>query len=123
MKAIDCHVHLNSYQVNESSNLEDRLEKLQLLMEDYSVEISIILSSYIASNQRPSVQELLQLTSKYQNLRLVGGFSIDNHTEQDFQNYKKWLRDNELIGIKIYCGYEPHFPSDQRYQKIYDLCT
>jgi uncharacterized protein len=96
MKVIDCHVHLNNYQVNEYSKLEDRLEKLQLLMDDYSVEISIILSSYIASNQRPSVLELLQLTRKYQNLRLVGGFSIDNHTKEDFQNYKRWLRENEL---------------------------
>jgi predicted TIM-barrel fold metal-dependent hydrolase len=123
MRVIDCHVHLNDYQINKYSNLEDRLEKLQQYMDEYGVEISIILSSYIASNQRPSVQELLQQTRKYQNLRLVGGFSIDNHTEEDFQNYKRWLRENALIGIKIYCGYEPHFPSDQRYQKIYDLCV
>jgi len=123
MSIIDCHVHLNHYQNKERSELETRLAELEQYMEHYRVKISIILTSYIANNQRPSVMELLPFTKKYENLRLVGGFSIDNHTEQDLENYDRWLRKNELVGIKIYCGYEPYFPSDQRYQRIYELCT
>jgi uncharacterized protein len=123
MSVIDCHVHLNSYHDNQHSKLEDRLSNLEQYMQHYSIEVSIILSSYLVNNQRPSVAKLLQLTKKNRNLRLVGGFSIDNHTEEDVQDYERWLRENELIGIKIYCGYEPYFPSDQGYQKIYDLCT
>jgi uncharacterized protein len=123
MTIIDCHVHLNSYHEAEPFKLEDKLKELQHYMDNYNVDSSIVLSSYLVTKHRPSVEKLLKSIEKYDNLELIGGYSIDNHTADDFQNYKRWLIQKKLIGIKIYCGYEPHFPSDRKYQKIYDLCV
>jgi uncharacterized protein len=55
-------------------------------------------------------------------LGVVAGFTIDNHTQEDLKNYRQWLKDDIIKGIKLYCGYEHHYPYDERYQIIYDMC-
>ena len=122
MNAIDCHVHLNLYN-NSNRSIEDSLVELLQSMNGCDIDASIIISSYEVNKDRPSTHKILEVTEKHDNLAVVGGYSVDNHTIEDFRNYRKWLLENKLKGIKIYCGYEYHFPTDKKYQKIYNLCT
>ncbi len=122
MRAIDCHVHLNSYD-DSNRSIEDRIFKLLQSMDEYDFDTSIVISSYKVNKHRPPTNKILTIAEKHENLEVVGGYSVDNHTVDDFQNYRKWLSDGKLKGIKLYCGYEHYFPTDKKYQKIYDLCT
>ena len=128
MPVIDCHVHLNNYdQINNTEkkflSLEKRLNSLIQSMHDSSIDYSIILSSYKVDVDRPSTSKIIGITKKYDNkLGVVAGFTIDNHTDEDLKNYRKWLRDGIIKGIKLYCGYEHYYPYDERYQRVYDLC-
>jgi predicted TIM-barrel fold metal-dependent hydrolase len=122
MKAIDCHVHLNSYNDSKGS-IDDSLVELLQSMDGCDIDASIVISSYKVNKDRPSTDKIIGITEKHDNLAVVGGYSIENHTIEDFRNYRKWLLENKLKGIKIYCGYEHYFPTDKKYQKIYDLCT
>ncbi|MBD0360536.1 MAG: amidohydrolase [Nitrososphaeraceae archaeon] len=127
---IDCHVHLNNYsdQISKTDkkflSLEGRLNSLIDSMHDNGIDYSIILSSYKVDVNRPSTSEIIDITKKYDNkLGVVAGFTIDNHTDEDLKNCREWLKDGVIKGIKLYCGYEHYYPSDKRYQKIYDMCT
>lgn len=121
---IDCHVHLNQYAaLKKISSLEDRVKKLLVTMASHNVDYSIILSSYVVNEQRPSTAKLIEHTKRHDNLGIVAGFSIDNHTEKDLQNYRTWIKEGLVKGLKIYSGYEPYYPYDKRYQKAYDLCV
>ena len=128
MQAIDCHVHLNNYdQINKTEkkflSLEERLNSLIRSMDDSSIDYSIILSSYKVDVDRPSTSDIIDVTKKYDNkLGVVAGFTIDNHTDEDLKNCREWLKDGIIKGIKLYCGYEHHYPSDERYQRVYDMC-
>jgi len=122
MRAIDCHVHLNSYN-DSNGSVEDKLVKLLQSMDECEIDASIVISSYKVNDDRPSTEKILRITEKHDNLAVVAGYSIDNHTMEDFRNNRKWLSENKLKGIKIYCGYEHYFPTDKKYQRIYDLCT
>lgn len=120
---IDCHVHVNQYELLQNvSSLESRLEKLQLEMISNNVDYAIILSSYKINSERPSTKKIIDAIGKYDNLGLVAGFTIDNHTDEDLSNYKTWIKDGLIKGLKIYAGYEHYYPYDQRYQKVYDTC-
>ena len=129
MQVIDCHVHLNDYdQINKSErkflSLEERLTSLIQSMHDSSIDYSIVLSSYKVDADRPSTSEIIDAANKHDNeLGVVAGFTIDNHTEEDLKNYRVWLKDGIIKGIKLYCGYEHYYPSDERYQGIYDMCV
>ena len=130
MPIIDCHVHLNNYgdQINKtvkkSLPLEQRVDSLIQSMSDNNIDYSIILSSYKVDVYRPSTSKIIDITRKYDDkLGIVAGFTIDNHTDEDLNNCRKWLRDGIIKGIKLYCGYEHYYPSDKKYQRVYDLCV
>jgi len=121
---IDCHTHLNRYATIENIPLlEDRVEKLLLEMSNHDIDYSIVLSSYKVDEQRPSTRQLIEATKKHDNIGLVAGFSIDNHTDADLKQYRKWIKNGFVKGLKIYCGYEHYYPYDKRYQKVYDTCV
>jgi uncharacterized protein len=131
MPIIDCHVHLNRYdkiesQAKEFTSHENRLDALLQSMNNNDVDFSIVISSYKVDVNRPSTSQIIDLVHKNENLRkrigIVTGFTIDNHTDEDLKQYRTWLKDRLIIGIKLYCGYEPHYPYDERYQKVYDIC-
>ena len=131
MSIIDCHVHLNIYdQINKNErkglSLQERLATLLDTMENNNIVYSILLSSYKIDLNRPSTSQLIDIINKNDNknkIGVVGGFTIDNHTKEDLKNYKQWLKDDIIKGIKLYCGYEHHYPYDERYQIVYDICV
>jgi predicted TIM-barrel fold metal-dependent hydrolase len=131
MPVIDCHVHLNRYdriksQTKKSVLLENRLDALLQSMDSNNVDYSIVISSYRVDANRPSVSQIIDVANKNENIRnrigIVAGFTIDNHTDEDLKQYRTWLKDRLIIGIKLYCGYEHYYPYDERYQKVYDTC-
>jgi predicted TIM-barrel fold metal-dependent hydrolase len=131
MSIIDCHVHLNNYdQINKNErkglSLQERLTALLDTMENNNIAYSILLSSYKIDLNRPSTSQIIDIINKNDiknKIGVVGGFTIDNHTKEDLKNYKQWLKDDIIKGIKLYCGYEHHYPYDERYQIVYDICV
>jgi predicted TIM-barrel fold metal-dependent hydrolase len=128
MLILDCHVHLNNYTEfskpeRKFVSLEERVSALLESMYYNGVDYSIILSSYKVDIDRPSTYQIINATKKHNDkLGVVAGFSIDNHTDEDLRNYRRWLKDDYIRGIKIYCGYEHYYPYDERYQRAYDIC-
>jgi len=120
---VDCHVHLNRYGNATVITLEDRLQSLLDTMGNNDVDYSLILTSYKVSSDRPSTSKIIEITKKHNNLGVVAGFSIDNHSDEDLQNCRRWLKKDLIKAIKIYPGYEHYYPYDKRYQQVYDLCV
>ncbi|GKS67874.1 4-hydroxyphenyl-beta-ketoacyl-CoA hydrolase [Nitrosarchaeum sp.] len=121
---IDCHVHVNQYElIQHISSLDDRIDELQKEMTSNNVDYAVILSSYKTNLERPSAKQIIDTIKKYDNLGVVAGFSIDNHTDEDLKNYRTWIKDGLVKGLKIYSGYEHYYPYDERYQKVYDICV
>ena len=127
---IDCHVHLNNYDgLNKTENkvlsLQERLDALLENMENNNITYSILLSSYKVDENRPSTSQLIDIVKENHYIHRIGvvaGFTIDNHTHEDLKNYRQWLKDDIIKGIKLYCGYEHYYPYDERYQVVYDMC-
>ena len=127
---IDCHVHLNNYdKINKTEkkilSIQERLNALFETMEYNNINYSLLLSSYKVDADRPSTAQIIDIVDKNDNKNKVGvvaGFTIDNHTQEDLENYKRWLKDDIIKGIKLYCGYEHHYPYDERYQIVIDMC-
>ncbi len=130
MSIIDCHIHLNIYdKINKTEekipSLQERLDALLETMENNNISYSLLLSSYKVDVNRPSTAQVIDIVDKNNSkdkLGVVAGFTIDNHTQEDLKNYRQWLKDDIIKGIKLYCGYEHHYPYDERYQIIYDMC-
>jgi uncharacterized protein len=130
MSIIDCHTHLNIYnEINKTEekilSLQERLDLLLETMENNNIVYSLLLSSYKVDVNRPSTAQIIDIVDKNgikNKIGVVAGYTIDNHTQEDLKNYRQWLKDDIIKGIKLYCGYEHHYPYDERYQIVYDMC-
>jgi uncharacterized protein len=110
-------------QIKKSNPPEERLGGLIQSMHDTSTNYSIVLSSYRVDEDRPSTSQIISATRKFDNqIGIVAGFTLDNHTCEDLRRCRRWLIEGIIKGIKLYCGYEHHYPYDERYQRIYDMC-
>lgn len=123
MKIVDCHVHLNQYEELKRLPLDERTKRLHDTMESSGIDYAIVLSSYKASEERPSTDKLIEEANKYDNIGIVAGYSIDNHDNEYLQKCRQWLKDGTIKGMKLYCGYEHYYPYDPRYSPVYDMCT
>nr|WP_196777445.1 amidohydrolase family protein [Candidatus Nitrosocosmicus hydrocola] len=104
-------------------SLKERIDALLDTMNSNNVEQAIIISSYVVNEQRPSTSEILAAIEKHENMHVVAGFSISNHDETIVEEYREYLKNGKIKGLKIYPGYEHYYPYDPKYQKVMDLCT
>ena len=120
-RIIDCHVHLNNYQFDKKQlSIEERLQSLLIQMEKNKIDHSIILSSYLIDDNRPSTSTIIDIAGKYNNIDIIAGYVVNNPKQENLNEYRKWLKDGIIKGIKLYCGYEHYYPYDKKYQVIYD---
>ena len=115
-------MHVNGYESLKNLTLKQRIESLSDTMQSNKVDYAIIISSYIVNQERPSTSEILSMVEKYENIKVVAGYSINNHTDNDVKEYIEYLKNGKIKGLKIYPGYEHYYPYDPKYQKIIDLC-
>lgn len=119
---IDCHVHINAYESLKNLSLDERIRALSDTMEANNVGQAIIISSYKINEERPSTSQILESVKNHDNIHVVAGFSINNHDDKSIEEYREYLKNGKIKGLKIYPGYEHYYPYDKKYQKLIDLC-
>ena len=117
---IDCHVHLNNY-TEEPLTLDERFTRLQEQLDKYGVDHAFVLSSYMANDKRPSVEQLIALAENEPRLHVVEGVSLYGKAPFSLDAIEERLRRRDVIALKLYPGYEYYFPSDKICQPIYEL--
>lgn len=118
---IDCHVHLNNYHEQVAVSLDASLDKLQAEMAANDVAYSLVLTSYLVSPSRPSTAEVVLAVEKLHNVGVVAGISYLNYKQRDLRELADFLGAGLVKGLKLYPGYEPFYPHDQRLKVVYEL--
>jgi len=119
----DVHTHLNNYHEEKFTTVEESLDKLQADMEANQIDYSLILTSYVVNKNRPGVKQVVEATRYLKNVGVVAGISFLNFTLNDLVEIRDYLKVGLLKGIKLYPGYEPFYPYDNRLKIIYDLAV
>lgn len=117
---IDCHVHLNRYLDAQKPSLAERISILELEMRQNRVDVAVVLSSFTSNAARPSLFEIILATKDKPHLKSVAGMSI-SHTKEDLEALRPHLKNGDIVGLKIYPGYEPFYPFDERLTGLYNL--
>ncbi len=118
---IDCHTHINHYEDESVSTLPQMLERLQREMRRNRVDIALVLTSYKVNPGRPSTRDAVAATKDLKNIFIVAGISYLNFREEDLEELRGYLREGFVRGFKLYPGYEPFYPSDERLHPVYAL--
>lgn len=118
---IDCHTHLNRYEDGQWATLPERYNALKEEMRLNGVAYSLVLSSYVVSEARPSVHEILEIAGDDPHIGVVAGISYYNYRAADLADLRSLLREGRIKGLKLYPGYEAFYVHDPRMRVVYEL--
>lgn len=120
---IDIHTHLNNYHEDRVVSIKDCLDQLQEAMHENGVDCSLVLTSYKVNEHRPSTKSVIEATRDLDNIFVVAGISYLNYKEKDLREISDYLKAGLVKGLKLYPGYEPFYPHDNRLKVVYDLAV
>jgi uncharacterized protein len=118
---IDCHTHLNRYEEGQWATLPERYRQLKSDMAENGVDYSLVLSSYVVTEERPSYKEILDVVQGDPQIGVIAGVSYFNYRAADLADLRAHLREGLLKGLKLYPGYEAFYVHDPRMQVVYEL--
>jgi hypothetical protein len=121
---IDCHTHLDDI-THTGKKVQERLKALLKTLKQNKVDKAFVLADIPFPHDKHFLtnEEFIALIKPYKQLKLVGKVPLRQSTNKKYlQGIKKHLEQKELVGIKLYPGYEPFYAHDKRYGKVYDLC-
>lgn len=120
---IDAHVHLNNYHegagVPTSKNVEDLFTK----MDEWQVDHAIVITSYLHTPDRPSVEELCDVLGESPRVTLVEGLRWRGEDRTDLFALEERIRDGLVRGIKLYPGYEPYGITDGSLEPVFRIAA
>ena len=120
---IDVHTHINNYHEDRVVSLEDSLNRLTDTMEENEVDYSLVLTSYKVTEHRPSTRQAVEAISGRDNLGVVAGISFLHYNHRDLREISEYLDVGLIKGLKLYPGYEPFYPNDNRLKVVYDMAV
>jgi len=118
---IDVHTHLNNYDETHTVSVKEMLAELKESMASNGVDHACVITSYKVNEHRPSVRDVVEATAGEPNIHVVAGISYLNYKERDLREIADYLKSGRVKGLKLYPGYEPFYPYDQRCRVVYDL--
>jgi predicted TIM-barrel fold metal-dependent hydrolase len=120
---VDCHTHLNRYGAGESASLRVRYQVLKSEMARNGVDYALVLSSYLVSDDRPGVAELIDVVGDDPSIGIVAGVSYHGYRAQDLAELRILLSQGRIQALKLYPGYEYFYVHDPRMRVIYELAA
>jgi hypothetical protein len=123
MNIIDCHTHVNNYHDEEVESLQECLNNLQREMRRNRIDIALVLTSYKVAPGRPSTRDVVRATRDLTNVFIVAGISYKHISPEQLTELREYLRDGSVRGLKLYPGYEPFYPADEKLRGVYELAA
>jgi hypothetical protein len=120
---IDCHVHLNHYADESQDRLSHSLGDLLTTMRRNRVDAAIILTSYKDVPGRPSTRAVVEAVKDEPHLHVVAGLSFERFNQQTIDELDDLLAHRLIVGLKLYPGYEPFYPYDEKLEPAYALAA
>ncbi|GAB4139087.1 MAG: hypothetical protein Fur0037_05160 [Planctomycetota bacterium] len=120
---IDCHDHLNNYHETErrptSANVADLLRK----MGQYGVDHAVVLTSYRADLDRPSVEEVLTELAENPRTTVIEGLRWRGEARTDLFTMEERIRDGLVKGIKLCPGYDSYPINDPSLETVFRIAA
>ncbi|MEZ4320363.1 MAG: amidohydrolase family protein [Myxococcota bacterium] len=106
---VDVHVHLNNYHESTRRPTVENVKDLFAKMDDSGIDHAVVITSYKADLNRPSVEEVLELLAGNPRTTVVEGLRWRGDVRSDLFTLEQRIADGLVKGVKLYPGYD-HYP-------------
>lgn len=120
---IDVHVHLNNYHETSRRPTAENAQELFAKMDEVGVDHAVVITSYKADLDRPSVEELLTVLTNHPRITLVEGLRWRGEARSDLFSVEERIRDGQVKGIKLYPGYDHYAINDPSLESVFRIAA
>jgi predicted TIM-barrel fold metal-dependent hydrolase len=117
---IDAHIHLPV--VSEDRTFDEALAKTLTDMTKDDIDYAILISDSIPDSHIGDLDTCLDLVENEPRLFLMGTMDIENHGEEWLDKLETLIIQQKIVGMKIFPGHDPIYPTDERLSPLYVLC-
>jgi predicted TIM-barrel fold metal-dependent hydrolase len=117
---IDTHVHLPA--VSQQRTYE---QAKRIMLEDldrHDVDYAILIPDNLPGSPIGDVATCLRLLEGEPRLFLLGTIDIQRQGQEWLDTLETLLARRAIVGMKIFPGHDPIYPTDPRLYPVYDLC-
>jgi len=117
---IDSHLHLTK----DASEADFSAAKKRLMknLAENNISSAIVIADNIKGTDCADTKTLIEIFKTDKNINVVGSPNMLNPNDGELEYLGKILSDKLVVGLKLFPGHDPIYPTDQRCEPIYNLC-
>lgn len=120
---IDCHTHINNYHKEDVESLGACLAELRRHMRRNGIDLALVLTSYKVTPGRPSTKLVVEATRGMNDVFVIAGLSWTTFHRDQLDEIATFVAEGRVKGLKLYPGYEPFYPSDPKFDPVYEFAA
>jgi uncharacterized protein len=117
---IDAHLHLPI--LEEGHTYQRAKEKLLADLRLFQVDYAILIPDNQAGSPIGDLPACLDLVKDAPELFLLGTINLETQAEDWICELERLAVKKRIVGMKIFPGHDPIYPTDPRLEPVYDLC-
>ncbi len=118
---IDSHVHLPL--VEKDATFRDSTLRLLRDMEENGIEHVILIPDNETASKIGDLDTCLEHTQNEHKISVMGTLDILRDKKPLYDKLDSLFGKEEIVGVKIFPGWDPFYPTDRRLFPVYDLCV
>jgi predicted TIM-barrel fold metal-dependent hydrolase len=91
-------------------------------MKEDLVDFAILIPDNVPDSEIGDVPTCLELVEDTPELTLMGTIDIENQGEEWIKELESLIIEKKIVGMKIFPGHDPIYPTDPRLDPVYEMC-
>lgn len=118
---IDCHAHISKF-AHEGKSFAQVRDSLLLSMEKFGIDYSFVHPDSEPDTILTDLDATREIISGHPKLLMLGTVSIPKIGSAIIDKLDLLAEECDIIGIKLYPGFELFYPDEERCHPIYEVC-
>ena len=116
---IDSHLHLNK--TDDETDFSQAFFRLVGVLDTNHVDKAVIIADDIKNGNCVDTWHALAITNDSDRFFVIGSPNILDINQSDWDFFEDNLANKKFIGLKLFPGHEPFYPTDPRCTQVYEL--
>ena len=117
---IDAHLHLPV--LSGQGTYEQGRAQLLADMHEDQVDYALVIADNVADSEIGDVLTCVRLFASVPEVFVIGSIDIENQGAVWIAKLERLIASRQIVGMKIFPGHDPIYPTDPRLDPVYDLC-
>jgi predicted TIM-barrel fold metal-dependent hydrolase len=117
---IDAHNHLPV--ISETRTYEQARDLFVCDLERHGTDYAILIPDNVPGSNIGDMETCLALTEGYPQFFLLGTVDVETHGPERLAQLEALMAAERIVGMKIFPGHDPIYPTDPRLDPYYALC-